>query len=167
MRSGSERASTQAASLRTRRSCPGFTLMELMVAVAVMTIMLAAATPVIQSTIAYFQLRSAVSAVTGAVQTTRYQAISNGYKFRVAFDPTTRTYQVSSDPTGTGTFTNSGGAMSFGGSLVNMANSATLEFSPSGSVSLVAGQSPVVLNCSGKTGTITVTTYGNINVTYG
>jgi prepilin-type N-terminal cleavage/methylation domain-containing protein len=150
-----------------RQHSRGFTLPEMLVTIAVVMIMAAAAVPMVQSTLAYLQLRSAVNSVTGAIQGTRYQAISSGYQFRVAFSAANRNYQVTSDPTGSGTFTNVDSAIPFTGSpLVNLSGDFSFQFSPSGKVALTSGTSPFVLSRSGKTGTITVSTYGNINVKY-
>ena len=129
-------------------------------------IMTAAAVPVAQSTLNNFRLRAAVSAVSGAIQSTRYQAISNGYQYKLVFDKTGRTYQLASDTTGSGTFTNTGGALPYTSSKVDLGANATLQFSPSGKVSFVAGASPLVLTLSGKSGTINVSPYGNLSVVY-
>lgn len=152
--------------LSLRRQYRGFTLTELLATITVIMIMTAAAIPVAQSTLNHFRLRSAVSSVSGAIQTTRYQAISNGYQYKLVFDKASRTYQLSSDITGAGTFTNSGGALPYTSSNVDLGANATLQFSPSGKVSFVAGASPLVLTLSGKSGTISVSPYGNLTVVY-
>jgi type IV fimbrial biogenesis protein FimT len=150
------------------RDSRGFTLIEMLVTVAVIMVMTAAAVPLAQSTIAQFRLRAAASSVTGIIQSTRFQAISSGYQYKVAFDKTTHSYQVSSDPTGSGTFTNVGGAIPFtaGSTPVGLGANATLQLSPSGKVSFITGASPLLLTLKGKTGTVSVTTYGNLSVTY-
>lgn len=152
--------------LSLRRGRRGFTLTELLAVIAVISIMTAAAVPVAQATINNFRLRSAVSSVSGAIQSTRYQAISNGYQYKLAFDKVSRTYQLSSDTTGSGTFTNSGTALPYTSSTVDLGANATLQFSPSGKVSFVAGASPLALTMSGKSATINVSPYGNLTVAY-
>jgi prepilin-type N-terminal cleavage/methylation domain-containing protein len=147
-------------------SCDGFSLVELLATIAVIMIMAAGAIPLMQSTMGQMRLRSAVAAVTGSVQAARYQAISNGYQFQLAYDQTKRTYQASSDPNAVGTFTNVGGAVPFAASTVSLTSSTTLQFSPSGKVSATVGALPIVLKMGGKTATITVSPYGNTSVTY-
>lgn len=153
-------------SLSLRRLCRGFTLTELLATIMVIMIMTAAAIPLAQSTLTTFRLRAAVSGISGAIQSTRYQAISNGYQYKLVFDKASRTYQLSNDTTGSGTFTNTGVAMPYTSSKVDLGANATLQFSPSGKVSFVAGASPLVLTLSGKSGTISVSPYGNLSVVY-
>jgi type IV fimbrial biogenesis protein FimT len=144
----------------------GFTIVELLVTVSVIMIMAAAAVPLVQSTLARMRLRNAATSVSGIIQSTRYQAISNGYQYKLVFDKTGRTYQVSNDPSSSGTFTNVGSAVPYTGSTVDLAANTTVVFSPSGKVSFTSGSSPLVLTFNGNTGTITVSPYGNVNVTY-
>lgn len=153
---------------RLRRSDAGFTFVEILVAIGVLMIMMVAAVPTVQSTVAYMRLRAAVASVNGTIQSTRYQAISSGYPFKVAFDQASRKLQISYDPTSSGTFTSYGNAAPFAGSgtPINLGTSTTLQFSPSGKVSFLAGASPLVLTYSGRTATITVSSYGNTNVKY-
>jgi prepilin-type N-terminal cleavage/methylation domain-containing protein len=159
--------SPQAAPTGTFRRGAGFSLVELMVTIAVLLIMAAAAAPLAQSTLSGFRLKSSAGVVSGAISSTRFQAISNGYLYRLAFDKATNTYQISSDPTGSGTFTKVGGAVPFGPSTLGIDENTTIQFSPSGKVTFLTGTSPIVLTLKAKTGTLTVSTYGNVNVTYG
>jgi hypothetical protein len=129
-------------------------------------IMTAAAVPLYQSTLARLRVRSAVTSVSGAIQSTRYQAISNGYQFKVAFDKANHAYQVSSDPNSTGAFSNVGGPVPFTSAQVDLGSDATVLLSPSGRVSFVAGGSPLVLTLNNNIGTLAVSPYGNVNVTY-
>src|SRR5690242_14320327 len=92
----------------------GFTLVELLITLLVIMIMAAAAIPMAQSSLTQFRLKSAVTMMTGAIQGTRFQAISNGYQYKIAINKTARTYQVSSDPDGDGVFANVGGAIPYG-----------------------------------------------------
>jgi len=162
------RPSACCACARSRRTSTGFTLIELMVAVGVLTIMAAAAVPVVQSTVAFMQLQAAATSVVGAIQGTRYQAISCGYKYQVAFTSSSGSYQLLNDPTSSGTFTNVGVAVPFVSSSasVTLAANTTVQLSPSGSVSFITGSSPLVLTYKGKTATITVSNYGSVHVTY-
>jgi type IV fimbrial biogenesis protein FimT len=153
--------------LRNRRLSSGFSLVELMITVAAVLIMTAAAVPVMQSTILQFRLRGSVTTITGAIQQTRYEAISDGYQYKVTLDKASRTYQVLSDQTGAGVFKNVGPPVPFSGSATGIASDATLQFSPSGKVTFVVGASPIVVSGQGHTGKITVSAYGNVNVKYG
>jgi prepilin-type N-terminal cleavage/methylation domain-containing protein len=146
----------------------GFSLIELLIVIAVIMIMAAASFPMVQSTISYMRLRAAAASVSGTIQSTRYQAISSGFPYRVAFDSASGKFQVASDPTASGTFGNVGSLVPFAGSGANvvLGASTTLQFSPSGKVTFTAGASPMVLTYSGRTATITVSNYGNVNVKY-
>jgi len=150
-----------------RRGQHGLTLVEMVLTIAVVLIMAAASAPLANSALAQFRLKSAVTSVTGIIQSTRFQAISNGYIYKIAFDKTNHTYQISSDTTGSGTFTTVGGAVPFSGSPVALDNNATVQLSPSGKVTFITGASPLVLTLRGQTGTIMVTPYGNLSVKYG
>jgi Tfp pilus assembly protein FimT len=142
---------------------------ELLITLLVIMIMAAAALPVAQSSLTQFRLKSAVTSLTGAIQSTRFQAISNGYQYKIALNNTNRTYQISSDPTGSGTFTNVGGAVPYGSTSVpvNMGSDVVMQMSPSGKVTFVTGSSPLVFTLKNRTGTVTVSTYGNLSVKYG
>jgi prepilin-type N-terminal cleavage/methylation domain-containing protein len=56
----------------------GFSLLELTMTMAVGVILTLVAIPVVKSSVQYFRVRSAVSSVTGAIQSTRYRAIFDG-----------------------------------------------------------------------------------------
>lgn len=145
----------------------GFTLLELLFTVMIGIILTVISVPLINNVMAYFRLRSAVASVTGAIQTTRFQAISSGYAYQVVFDKTASTFQVQSDPNRTGTFTNSGNAMPLSSSAIPVVLGAntTLQFRPSGIVAATTGSTTLILTYIGKTETITVSSYGNIKVT--
>jgi prepilin-type N-terminal cleavage/methylation domain-containing protein len=144
----------------------GFTLIELLGVVAIALVVMGMALPIVQSSNSKFQVRAAVSSVAGVIQQTRYQAIAQGYPFQVVFNHSAGTYQITSSPTNNGVFTNVGGAVPFSSSTTLGAD-ATLQFSGGGSVKATAGTMILVLTRSGKTGTITVSNYGNVNTVYG
>ena len=103
----------------------------------------------------------------GIIQSTRYQAISQGYPFQVVFSTAAGTYQLKSDQDNDGVFVNVGGAIPFGNSSTTLGDrDATLQFSGGGSVKATAGTMVLVLTRSGKTGTITVSNYGNYSIVY-
>src|SRR5437588_6507435 len=87
----------------------GFSVLELLVTLAVALILTAMAVPLLRSSMRDYQLRSAVSSVTGAIQATRYRALSAGYPFRLVLKAA-GTSQVQSEPPPAVTFSNAGNA---------------------------------------------------------
>lgn len=148
-------------------SARGFTLIEALIVVAIIFVLAALSIPLVQSTFAYFRLRGAVSSVTGTIQSTRYQAISNGYAYKVILNKAASTLQVQSDPTRTATFANVGNAIPLAGSAVPvvLGQDTTLMLRPSGIVQATTGSTTLTLTLGAKTETITISSYGNIKVT--
>jgi type IV fimbrial biogenesis protein FimU len=164
----------------------GFSIMELIVTVAILMIASAITAPIVSSALANYQFKNSLSATVGAIKSTRYQAIDTGYSWRLVFDSTAMTYQMqenTTDPSGaTGTFSNVKTAVPLAGASYTPALSAgmTLQFSPSGAVKVVttpAGVATVsscggvpapcsfTLSYKGNTEAITVSAYGNVSVT--
>lgn len=145
----------------------GFTLLELLFVCLIAVTLTVISLPILNDVMASFRLRSAVSSVTGAIHTTRYQAISSGYPYQLVLDKTAATIQVQSDPNRTNTFANTGSAIPLSGSSVSvlLGTSTTLQFRPSGLVTATAGSTTLTLTYGSKTETITVSSYGNIKVT--
>lgn len=145
----------------------GFTLLELIFVVMIGVVITAMAIPLINNVMGLYRLRSAVASVTGAIQTTRYQAISNGIPYQVVFSTNTGTYQIQNDPTFSGNYVNVGGAIPLASSSlpVVLGTSTTLRFRPSGIVTASVGSQVLTLTYGGKTETITVSSYGNVKVT--
>jgi Tfp pilus assembly protein FimT len=137
------------------------------VTIAIMLIMAAMAVPLLQSAMRDSKLRSSVASVTGAIQYTRYRAIAAGYPYAIVFNKANSTYQIQSDPNLTGTFTNVGGTVPLSGSstVVALGQDTTLQFHPGGVVQATTGATTLTLTYGGKTESITVSRYGNINVT--
>lgn len=155
---------------RHLRASRGFTLLEVVVVLAVALVMSAMAAPVVQSSISAFRLRSSVASMTGAIQSTRYRAIFDGCPYQIAFSKATNTYQVSNTVTGAGcaaAFTNVGGPIPFGStSQVALNQDVKLQFSPGGSIQVITGSLAFNLNAqtSSNYKAITVTKYGSIKV---
>jgi prepilin-type N-terminal cleavage/methylation domain-containing protein len=154
----------------------GFTLIEMIFVVVIAVIMTAMAIPLVNASLTSYRIHGAASAVSSGIQSTRYQAIFNGYPFQMVVNSAALTYQVKSDPNRTGTFANfcSSGANScpvpLAGSGLNVTLNAdtTFTFSPGGttqSTTAAAGVTTMVITYSGKTETITVSSYGNVKVT--
>ena len=158
------------------QSVRGFSLLELMFVVLIGLIMTAMAVPLLNNGMTAFRIRGAATAVAGTVQSTRYLAIFNGYPFRLVIDSAAKTYQVQSDQARAGVFTNycvpaaasCPVPLMGSGSSVALGADTTFTFSPGGTVQSTTasgGVTTMVLTYSGKTETITVSSYGNIKVT--
>jgi prepilin-type N-terminal cleavage/methylation domain-containing protein len=142
----------------------GFSLIEISVVMLIALIVLAMALPQIQAAIYTYRLNAAVSATTWAIQTTRYQAIMHGYPYQVAFNAAQNSFQILSEPGGSLTFANVGGAVPFAPAVVAFSTNTTLQFSPNGSVTAVAGTLGYTVSYQGATKTVTVSNYGSIKV---
>jgi len=114
----------------------GFTLLEMVIVLAIMVITTVIAVPVATSTMNSYYVNNAVTSLTGAVQTTRYQSISNGYPYALVINAAASTYQVQSDPTRSGTFANVGNAIPFSSMVNILSQNTTLVFRPGGAVCL-------------------------------
>ncbi len=155
----------------------GFTLLELVIVVAISMILAAMAIPVITNTMRIYRMRSAVTSLTGAITSSRYQAIFHGCKSQVVFTAASYSYQVQSEAPACGglacaaAFSIVGGAVPLmGEGVVLTPATMTLTFSPGGSVTSTPAATPIqlVLTYPGvttvPTETITVSNYGNVTV---
>lgn len=149
----------------------GFSLIELVVVVSIALVMSAIAIPTILSSLQYFRFRSAVSSVTGAIQSAKYQAVFQGCPYQVAFNAAAYTYQILGEnrqaPPLTGCtpgFVAKTIALPLSGTGVTLAANSTLQFSPGGRVTNPVGPQTMTLTSIAQTATITVSNYGNVNV---
>jgi type II secretory pathway pseudopilin PulG len=153
------------------RSLRGFTLLEATITVSVMLVLAAIALPQVNAAVANYRLRNTAAAISSAVQATRYRAIFQGCPAAISFSKGTHTYQLSSKAANgascAASFSNVGGAVSFGSSSIQLDKDTTLQFSPGGSVTLIAGNSDMSMNLTygSRTENIKVSKYGNITVT--
>ncbi|HET9804547.1 MAG TPA: prepilin-type N-terminal cleavage/methylation domain-containing protein [Candidatus Acidoferrum sp.] len=161
----------QLRSPRATRSNRGFSLIEMVMVVAVGLVLAAISVPVIQSVTRTMRLNAAVSAVTGAMQSTRYRAIYDGCPYTISFFKDSDTYQLASEVTGgacAAAFTNVGTAIPFSRtSYVTLDQNLTFQFSPGGSVTVTTGASTFNLSYVGYSTTtkqVQVTKYGSITV---
>src|SRR5882762_932572 len=155
---------------RSAFAARGFTIVELLVTMAVGMILAAFAVPHLQSAMNFFRLRSAASSVTGAIQSTRFQAIFHGCPYALAFNNAAMTYQVSAQQPGAGGcaagFTNVGAAIPItNAASVTLNQNVTFQFRPGGLTQTTVGVPTLILDAHGTKETIAVSTYGNITVT--
>lgn len=143
----------------------GYTMMEVALIVAIVLCLLAFAIPSLFGAVATYKLNAAVDSASWAIQTTRYQAIMKGYPYQLTFNTTTKSYQVSSQPPGSASFSNVGGAVPVSGDPVTISANASLQFKPNGIViPVVAGSQTFSISFQNRTKTITVTNYGSVTV---
>jgi prepilin-type N-terminal cleavage/methylation domain-containing protein len=70
----------------------GYTLLELLIALAVVCVVAAMAIPTTLNALRDYRLTAAVSAASGAISATRYQAIMHAYPYNITFNSTNATY---------------------------------------------------------------------------
>lgn len=151
----------------------GFSLIEMVLVVSIGLLMAVLAIPLLNNIMSAYRLRSAVSSVTGFIQSARYQAISSGFAYQVVLNKAASTIQIQSDPNRIGTYTNlcvpaapsCPIPLSGSGIPVALGADTTLQFRPSGIVTATVGTTTLTLTYGGKTETITVSSYGNVKVT--
>jgi prepilin-type N-terminal cleavage/methylation domain-containing protein len=168
---------TKGAAVRAR-AARGFTLLELVVVVAIAMILGAMAIPFIMNTLRVYKMRSAITSVTGAISQARYQSIFHGCKTQIVFTKSSYSYQLQSEQPAYGgqacltAFANLGGSVPLIGQGVTIDQNVTMTFSPGGGVGSTPAMNPIqmVITYPGFTGTvpqetIQVSNYGNITVT--
>ncbi len=141
----------------------GFSLIELMIAIVVGLIITAAAIPQIKEGVYQYRLRGAVASATWAIQSTRFQALMEGYPYQVVFSHTNNTYQIQDLPSGT-TYANVGSTVPLSGSAISLDQDMTIQFKPNGSVTTTVGTPPLSISYQGSTKQMTITSYGNVSV---
>jgi len=153
-------------------ACRGWTLLELMVVVAILGLLVKIALPTIQRTILNYRLTAAAASVASSIQQTRYQAIQVGCPYTIAFTSTSTSYQVQTEaisgtpPVCASTFTNVGSAIPWAtGGGVSMSPSTTLQLNANGIVSATTGTLSFQLSNGNATRTVTISGVGNVKVT--
>jgi prepilin-type N-terminal cleavage/methylation domain-containing protein len=72
----------------------GFTLIEILLSIAIGTVITVASVPFFLNSLNAYRMSAAVSAVSGAISSTRFQAIMHGCAYQVVFTSATMSYQV-------------------------------------------------------------------------
>ena len=149
---------------KTQRPSPGFSFLELLIALSISLIMLAFAIPIVQRTMDHYRLKATIATTTWAIQATRYQSIRQGYPYQIALDPATLSYQVLSQPPGAPSFAKQGLPELLGPPGTVLSQPTTLQFRPGGLVQAKVGQLTFTISYKGESHVITVSTYGDISV---
>jgi prepilin-type N-terminal cleavage/methylation domain-containing protein len=127
------------------RAARGFTLLELVVVVAIAMVLAAIAVPIINNSMRVYNFRSSISAFTGIVQSTRYNAIYHGCPYQLTFTASPMTYTVASEVPAVGTNTcllamgPASAAVPLPGRGAALNGNLTLLFHPSGLVQATTG----------------------------
>ncbi|HWZ54679.1 MAG TPA: GspH/FimT family pseudopilin [Verrucomicrobiae bacterium] len=155
---------------RQNRPDRGFSMIEVIMALLVIFVLAAMATPQVRSMVYNYRLQGAVASCTWSIQSARYEALQQGYPFQVVFSSSAGTYQIQNLPptcagvTPCATYQNVGSAVPISGVTVTMNQDTTLQFKPNGAVTATTGGLAFTLTYQSKTNTITVSTYGNVKV---
>lgn len=154
------------------RASRGVTLVELAMVLLIAMITAAFALPIVQTTVNKYELKAATSSATWAIQSTRFQALMEGYAYQVTLSGgaggINPTYQIASKPVGATSYTNVGAAVPLSGRPVALGATTVLQFQPNGTVATSPTSTApytFTITYSGTTETVTVSNYGNIDVT--
>jgi prepilin-type N-terminal cleavage/methylation domain-containing protein len=145
---------------RTKR---GYSVVEIMMAMMIASILTAVAIPQVKSGLYYYRLNSAVAMAKWAIQSTRFQALMKGYRYQVAFTAATQSYQIQNLPSGT-TYSNVGSSVPLASWPMTVNQDITINFQPNGMVTTNVSTSSFTITYQGKTNTISVSNYGNVTV---
>jgi hypothetical protein len=130
------------------------------------------ALPIMQTTVNKYRLKAATANATWAIQSTRFQALMEGYPYQVTLSGGTGginpTYQIANEPLGTNSFSSVGSSVPLSGSSVTINQTEVLQFKANGTVAtspVSAAPYTFTISYAGFTETITVSNYGNITIT--
>jgi type IV fimbrial biogenesis protein FimT len=150
----------------------GFSLLEMLVSLAIIMIMLAIALPFLYGSRRSYHLSQAATAATGAIEAARYQSIMTGCPYSITFTATSTTYQIQTQvltgtpPACSTNWSNVGAATPWAySSDVSMNPTTTLQFNPNGMVTATTGTTTFKLSNGFTTNTISVSGVGNVKVT--
>jgi len=108
-------------------------MLELVIVLAIGSILTAMAIPQVRSGLYSYRLNSAVAMAKWAIQSTRFQALMKGYPYQVVFSAANTNYQIQNLPSGT-TYANVGSVVPLAGSPMTVNQDATINFLPNGFV---------------------------------
>jgi prepilin-type N-terminal cleavage/methylation domain-containing protein len=155
-----------------RLSQRGFSMIELTMVLVIAGITAGFALPVVQQTVYRYQLKGAVASATWAIQSTRFQALMQGYSYQVTFSQgstsSSPTYQIANKTTGASSYSNVGTSIPISGKAVALGATTVFQFQPNGTVATSptsAAPYTFTIAYQGTTETVTVSNYGNIDVT--
>jgi Tfp pilus assembly protein FimT len=156
-----------------RSAAAGYSLLQVVVALGISFTLAGISTPVFLSALNAYRFSAAVSAVTGAITTTRFQAVMQGCPYQLVFTSLTMSYQVSSEAPAAGTTTCASSFSAVGpavlipsaGPITMSGTSFTFTFNSNGTVSEVANPSGSGLQLSNslKSAYVYVTGVGNVS----
>jgi prepilin-type N-terminal cleavage/methylation domain-containing protein len=139
----------------------GFSLIEVLVAIALMTVVFAAAFPSISTMRGSFELQNATFQVANDLRLARQRAIATNGKGRIVFS--SDTYQLRREsPVGSGTYVNDGAVFPLPVGVTASSNPANPTFDSRGLV--VQPYTITLTNTAGTEKAITVTAIGRISV---
>jgi len=141
-------------------------LIEILITLAVVSTVIGMALPTTMNALRNYRLSAAVSAATGAISATRYQAIMHAYPYSITFNSGNATYQVASEQPPATSFTNlPGGALPLSGAGdVTINQTTTLQFNANGTVSATTGTMSLTISNGILTKKISVTGVGDVSV---
>lgn len=171
----------------SRHRADGFSMVELLVTVAIAGIVMAMALPIMNNTITSMHLGSAAGSLAGAFQSTRYIAISTGCPYQLTVVPSSNSYQLQTlqisgtPPTCAANYSNVGnpagnpntGPTPFASSDISTTFSTPIQFNPDGTVSAAGVVGIVTPGCfivpitayhSSAIKTVKITGIGNVSV---
>jgi Tfp pilus assembly protein FimT len=138
-------------------------LLQIVITLVVVSTLVATAVPTTVNALRNYRLIAAVSAATGAISATRYQAIMHAYPYNITFS-TNGNYQVASEPPPATSFTNVGTAIPISGVHdVTINTTTTLQFNANGTVSATTGTLSFTISNGLLTKTISVTGVGDVS----
>jgi prepilin-type N-terminal cleavage/methylation domain-containing protein len=142
----------------------GYTMIEIVMAMLVGTILAAMAVPQVKSGMNSYRLNSAVAMAKWAIQSTRFQALEKGYPYQVVFSSSNLNYQIQNLPPTFATYQNVGSTVPLSSWPMTFNQDTTINFLPNGYVSATVGSNIFTIAYQGTTATITVSNYGNVAV---
>jgi len=160
-----------------QRANEGFSLIELLMVIAIVGILAGLAIPLTINAVRSYQLSAAVSAATGAIQSTRYAEIMHGYPgtgtpgygYQITFTPATNSYQVYNMVPPATTYSAVGTPVPISAPRsVTINRTVTFQFAANGTVTETSNPVNMVFqitNAFGGSYHITVTQVGNVEVT--